>query len=410
MFDIDKWQEILSTIEKNKLRTFLTGFSVAWGIFMLIILLGSGNGLENGVKREFSSSATNAIWIWSGQTSMAHEGMKPGRNIQFTNKDYDATIKINGIDNISSRFHIRGDGQITYKKEYGNFDIRSVHPDYQAIEKITMVEGRYINKTDIEEQRKIAIISTDVKDALFKEENPIGKYIKINNIPFKVTGIYSDEDNRDRNQRTVYLPITTAQKIFIGGNRIHNLVVTTGNASLDESQAIENTIKADIAKRHKFNVDDERALHMWNATENYHQFQNLFLGIRIFVWIIGIGTIIAGIVGVSNIMMIVVNERTKEIGIRKAIGASPWSVIGLIIMESILITGFSGYIGLVLGVGLLELVAQFVPDNPFFVNPSADFSIAISATILLIFAGTLAGLVPARRAANVKPVIALRDE
>lgn len=412
MFDLDKWQEIVSTIKKNKLRTFLTGFSVAWGIFMLIILLGSGTGLQNGVQQEFNRSATNAIWIWSGQTSKAYEGMKPGRYIQFTNKDYETVKrKVDGLDNISSRYNIWGnDGTVSYKDQYGVFDIKNVHPDFKNIELVEMEEGRFLNKSDFEKSRKVAVISKVVKEALFKKEDAIGKYIKMSDVLFKVVGVHLDESNNNREDRNIYLPISTAQKVFTGGNRIHNLVVTTGNASVKESKAIEKEIKTILAKNHKFDVDDERAVGSWNSTEEYQKFQRLFLGIRIFIWVIGIGTIIAGIVGVSNIMLIVVKERTKEIGIRKAIGATPLSVIGLIIMESILITSFAGYVGLVLGIGLLELVSSMMPETPFFINPEADFRVAMSATLLLIFSGTLAGLIPARRAAKIKPVIALRDE
>ncbi|HYX05211.1 MAG TPA: ABC transporter permease [Bacteroidales bacterium] len=410
MLDIDKWQEILSTIRKNKLRTFLTGFSVAWGIFMLIILLGSGRGLQNGVERNFGNSATNAIWIWGGQTSVPYKGMKPGRYIQFDNKDYDKTRKVKGIDKISSRYSVRGNGMVSYKNEYGTFDIRSAHPDYKEIERINVLEGRYVNHIDIKEKRKVAVISIDVQKALFKDEDPIGTYININKIPFKIVGVYTDESNNNRTQQIIYLPISTAQKVFMGTDRINTLVVTTGDASVAESKKIEDEIHNELARRHKFDPKDERAMGSWNATEEYRKFQNLFFGIRMFIWIIGIGTIIAGIVGVSNIMMIVVNERTKEIGIRKAIGATPFSIIGLILMESIAITGFAGYIGLVLGVGLLELVSSNLPDLPFFVNPEANFNVAISATLLLIVAGTLAGFVPARKAARIKPIIALRDE
>jgi len=411
MFDIDKWQEIASTIRKNKLRTFLTGFSVAWGIFMLIILLGSGQGLQNGVEFEFNSSATNAIWIWSGQTSVAYKGMKPGRYIQFTNEDYDQTkSKIKELDNISARYTMWNNATVSYGREYGSFDIRNVHPDYKNIENLKIIEGRFLNDQDIEMCRKIVVIGGDVIKALFKTEKQIvGKYIKISGIPFKIVGLYSDNDNRDQNKRCIYIPISTAQKVFTGGNRIHNLVVTVGDATLEESKQIEKQIKTNLASIHKFDPNDERALGIWNVGEEYQKFQSLFFGIRMFIWIIGIGTIIAGIVGVSNIMMIVVTERTKEIGIRKAIGATPLSIIGLILMESILITTFAGYFGLVSGVGLLELLAPLI-QTPFIRDPSANFGIAISATFVLIVAGAVAGFVPARRAAAIKPVIALRDE
>jgi putative ABC transport system permease protein len=408
MFDLDKWQEIISTIKKNKLRTFLTGFSVAWGIFMLIILLGSGKGLENGVTKQFERDATNSIWIYRGQTSMPFKGLKPGRRIKFTNDDYDYSKReIKNIENLSSRLSIFQQRNISYKNEYGNYDIVAVHPGTKSLENVDVLEGRFINDFDVNANRKAVAISTVVRTALFKDGDFMGKYIKINNIPFKVIGLFEDSSERD-NQR-VYIPVSTAQKIYTGSREIHNLAFTTGDASMEESLEIENEIRDKLAMRHKFDKNDQRALFINNNVEEYQKFQSLFAGIRMFVWIIGIGTIIAGIVGVSNIMLIVVKERTKEIGIRKAIGATPGSIIGLVLFESILITGFAGYVGLVLGVGVLELISPHI-QSEFFTNPEADFRIAVSATILLIFSGAVAGFVPARKAASIKPIEALRDE
>jgi len=408
MFDIDKWQEIFSTIKKNKLRTFLTGFSVAWGIFMLIILLGSGRGLENGVRKQFEQDATNSIWVYRGQTSVPYKGLKPGRQIRFTNEDYNYTKKNNtNIENLSARLNVWRQRNLSYKSEYGNYDIVSVHPGTRALENIKIIKGRFLNDIDINESRKVVAVSLVVKNALFKDEEALGKYLKINNIPFKVIGLFEDGSERD-NQR-VYIPVSAAQKIFTGGIEINNLAFTAGDADAAESIKIEDEIRAQFANRHNFDKNDQRAIYINNNVEEYKKFMNLFAGIRIFVWIIGVGTIIAGIVGVSNIMLIVVKERTKEIGIRKAIGATPQSIIGLILLESIAITAFAGYVGLVLGVGLLELISPHVQSD-FFLNPEADFRIAVSATILLIISGTLAGFVPARKAAAIKPIDALRDE
>jgi putative ABC transport system permease protein len=407
MFDIDKWQEIFSTIKKNRLRTFLTGFSVAWGIFMLIILLGSGKGLENGVTKQFEQDATNSIWIYRGQTSMPFKGLKPGRRIKFTNEDYEISKRdIKNIDNVSSRLSIFQQRILSYKNEYGNFDIIGVHPGTKALENVKVLEGRFLNNFDINSSRKAVAISTDVKKILFKDQPFLGEYININKIPFKVIGLFEDTE---RDNQRVYIPVSTAQKIFTGGTEIQNLAFTTGDASVEESMEIENEIRNSFAVRHKFDKEDQRALFINNNVEQFTQFQNLFKGIRMFVWIIGIGTIIAGIVGVSNIMLIVVKERTKEIGIRKAIGATPGSIIGLVLMESVLITGFAGYIGLVLGVGLLELISPYIQSD-FFTNPEVDFRVAVSATILLILSGALAGFVPARKASSIKPIEALRDE
>jgi putative ABC transport system permease protein len=409
MFDIDKWQEIYSTISKNKLRTFLTGFSVAWGIFMLIILLGSGYGLENGVRKEFEGDATNTISINQGITSKAYDGYKPGRFIQFKNDDYDYVKKIRGIDHISARTRVRGTRVISYKNEYGTFDLMCVHPDYRYIENLTMVEGRYINDIDVEQKRKIISIGRLVKEALFKEGDAIGKYIKIGSIPFKVIGVF-DDPGGDRDLSRVYIPISTAQMVFNRGNDIDRLSITVGDATVEESEAIVDKIRSDFSKKHHFDPEDKRAIFIWNNVEQYQKFMRLFANIRLFIWVIGIGTIIAGIVGVSNIMMIVVKERTKEIGIRKALGASPGSVISLIMQESILITAFAGYIGLVLGVGLLELVSKNLQGVDYFANPEVNINVALLATLVLIISGAIAGFVPAKKAASVKPVVALRDE
>jgi putative ABC transport system permease protein len=235
----------------------------------------------------------------------------------------------------------------------------------------------------------------------------VGEYIKINNVPFQVVGVFTDKNERD--ERRVYMPISTAQMISGGGNRIHNMTITS-NLSAKESEELENTIRNKMAERHRFDKDDKQAMWMWNTIKEYKKFSNLFLGIQIFVSIIGAFTIIAGIVGVSNIMIIVVNERTKEIGIRKAIGASPGSIIGMIIFEAVIITGFAGYIGLLSGIGLLELLSNIIPQNDFFLNPEVDFSVALISTGVLILAGTLAGLMPSLRASRIRPVVALRDE
>lgn len=418
MFDIDVWQEIFSTIRKNKLRTFLTGFSVAWGIFMLMILLGSGNGLQNGVKQEFASNAVNAMWIWTGETSMPYKGMKTGRPIRFNNQDYTfLTSKVKGLDEVSSRFYLPGDTNYAYGNEYGSFTTVTCHPALQDVENIKLTKGRFINHKDITDYRKSIVIGKDIAKALFKEEDPIGKYIKVNDVPFKVIGVSHDPDNH--NDRTAYMPVSTAQRIFNGGNRVHSFAVTTKMVtSAKQAEAITKEVREALAQRHKFNPDDKRAMGAFNMLAEYLRTMKIFQGIKIFVWIIGIGTLIAGIVGVSNIMLILVKERTREIGVRKALGASPRSVIGLILMESILITTVAGYIGLTMGVGIMEgvnyvleqMFASGGGDGIFFRNPTVDFGTAITATLILVLSGAIAGYIPAKKAASVKPIEALRDE
>jgi len=410
MFDLDKWQEIFSTIRKNKLRTALTGFSVAWGIFMLVVLLGSGYGLENGVKRQFQGDAVNYIAVNAGVTSVPYKGMKAGRYIQFTNDDRGVLHNINHVEKSSSRTYLfQENNTISYKNEYGTFDIIAVSPDYRHLESLTMTSGRFLNEKDIADYRKTVALGRLVYEALFKGEEAVNKYVKVGGVPFLVVGIF-DDPGQDRDLRRIYIPISTAQRVFNMGNNIRTVDLMLGEADMEQSLQVVEDVKQKMSDKHKFNPEDNRALFIFNSIENYKQFMDLFAGIRMFIWIIGIGTIIAGIVGVSNIMMIVVKERTKEIGIRKALGATPWTIISLILQESIVITAFAGYIGLVAGVGLLEVVSKTLPTHDYFANPEINLNIAIAATVLLVIAGAIAGYVPARKAATVKPVVALRDE
>ncbi|RLD35149.1 MAG: ABC transporter permease [Bacteroidetes bacterium] len=411
MFDLDKWQEIFSTIRKNRLRTILTGFSVAWGIFMLVVLLGSGYGLENGVKREFQGDAVNYISVNSGVTSTAYKGMKPGRRIRFTNEDRDILARIDNVEKSSSRTFLFTDNNIiAYKNEYGTFDIFAISPEYRYVESLIVTSGRFLNRKDIDDYRKSVVLGRLVYEALFKNgEEAIEKYVKISGVPFKVVGVFNDP-GQDRDLLRVYIPVSTAQRVFNMGNYIRNVSLMLGDAGVEQSLQVVEDVKTEMSVRHQFDPKDNRALFIFNSIQNYQQFMDLFAGIRLFIWIIGTGTIIAGIVGVSNIMMIVVKERTKEIGIRKALGATPWTIVSLILQESILITAFAGYIGLVSGVGLLELISKVLPSHDYFANPEINLNIALAATVLLVIAGAIAGYVPARKAATVKPVVALRDE
>jgi len=410
MFDIDKWTEILATMQKNWLRTILTAFSVSWGIFMLVLLLGAGNGLQQGVEFQFKDDAVNSLWIRTGQTSIAYKGLQPGRDIQFTNADYDK-IKASfpEIEHITSRYYLWGGQMLRYKNNTGSFDIRSTHSDHKYLEMTVMVKGRFLNEFDIAEKRKVTVIGVPVAKELFEEEPPLGKYIEINGIPFKVVGIFRD-DGGENEERKVYIPISTAQQTFGGYNKVHQIMLTVGDATVEETQKLETKIHSLLADRHLFDPEDKRAVSISNNLESFRNIQRVFDGIALFIWVIGIGTLIAGIVGVSNIMLIIVKERTVEIGIRKAIGATPWSVISLILQESILITTVAGYMGLVAGVGLLELINKHMPLGEFFINPSVDIKVAFAALMLLVISGTIAGFFPARKAAAIKPIEALRDE
>jgi putative ABC transport system permease protein len=379
---------------------------------MLVTLLGTGVGLENGIRKEFEGDATNLVRISGGRTSVAYDGMQIGRQILLTNDDYDRVNYLTPkADNITARRWVSFENsKISYKKEYGTFDIMGAHPAMKVIEQAKIEKGRFINDTDVKEIRKVTVMSKIIAAELFKYgEEPVGEYIKIGSIPFQVVGIYEDPSKYDN--RVVYIPISVAQKVFAGSNRINNIMYTTGDMTVPENENHINMLREDFAKRFRFDPKDERALWIRDNLKDYQRFQSLFFAISIFIWVIGIGTIAAGIVGVSNIMVIVVKERTKEIGIRKALGATPRSIIGLILLESVFITTIAGYFGLVAGVGLLELLSPLF-ENPdsFFLNPHADFRIAMGATVVLIVSGTVAGFIPALRASKIKPIDALRDE
>jgi putative ABC transport system permease protein len=410
MLRLDTWQEILDTVRKNKLRTMLTGFSVAWGILILVVLLGSGQGLQHGVEYGFRDDAVNSIWMRSGETSVPYKGLRPGRTVQFTNDDYEVIRRgVPGIDHITARFFIRGNLTVSYHGETSSYDVRSVHPDHQYLEKTIMVEGRFLNPLDVTEFRKVAVIGERVKEQLFRGAPALGEYVEVNGVPFQVVGVFTDEGGESE-QEKIYLPISTAQRTFNGANRVGMMMMTVGDAGVDESEAIAAQIKNRMAERHDFAPADERAIWVRNGVLDFQRFVRLMAGIRAFVWVIGIGTLIAGVMGVSNIMLIAVKERTREIGVRKAIGATPASVMGLVLQEAVLITGVAGYLGLVAGVLVLEAMSRGISGSDFFRNPEVHLGVALSATLLLVLAGAVAGFFPARRAAAIRPIEALREE
>ena len=414
MFNMERWQEIFEAISKNKLRTFLTGVSVASGIFILVILLGVGKGLQNGIEKQFERDADGIIELWSGVTTIEYKGLNPGREIQFRNSDYDISIiKFeNQLDKRSASYN-NWNGSVVYKKETGSYQYRGVTPDYQAIENATVVQGRFVNQNDLAYNEKVVVIGQKIKNDLFKDKNPIGEAIALNNINFKVIGVFTDPAG-EREETRLYLPLTTAQKVFGAGDKISNLFYTlkkkaTYEEALAESTKFSKELGALLKSKNSVAPNDESAISINNSVESAKQFYDLNLYIRLFFWWVGICTIIAGVVGVSNIMLIIVKERTKEIGIRKALGAPPISIIGMILHESIFITTIAGFIGLLSSLLLLELVGPQV-NSEYFLNPEVDFSIALTTLVLLIVAGALAGFFPAYRAAKIRPIVALRDE
>lgn len=414
MFNTERWQEIFEAIAKNKLRTFLTGISVASGIFILVILLGAGKGLQNGIAKQFERDADGIIEVWTGTTTKQYKGLNPGREVQFRNSDYDMAVAkfVDKLDR-KSAVYTYWNGVIVHGKETGNYQYRGIYPDYLALENATVVSGRFINDNDLKNNEKVAVIGQKVKLDLFKDKNSIGQEIIINNVNFKVIGVFTDPSG-EREESRIYLPITTTQKAFSVGDKISNMQFTLNKKATYEealAQSTEFTKELGQLLRSKNTVapDDESAIGINNSIENAKQFYDLNLYIRLFFWWVGICTIIAGVVGVSNIMLIIVKERTKEIGIRKALGASPISIVGMILHESIFITTIAGFIGLLSSLLLLELVGPYVKSD-YFLNPEVDFGVAITTLILLVFAGAMAGFFPAYHAAKIKPIVALRDE
>lgn len=414
MFNLERWQEIFDTIRKNKLRTFLTGLSVASGIFILVILLAIGQGMDNGVSKQFENDATNRISVWTSVTSEEYKGLNPGRRIQLTNRDYEMAVRKNEsqIDLKSGVYSVWG-AMTSYGSENGSYRVEGVRGDYQFLENENMVAGRYINQSDLDNYEKVAIIGNQVFLDLFKGNDAIGKYIDITGIKFKVVGIYTDPGG-EREETRIFIPLTTSQRVFNAGDKLRSLAFTLNKENnykkaLAESEAFSAQLEADIKSTHTISPTDKRAVNINNTLENAKKFYDLGKMINWFFWGVGICTIIAGVVGVSNIMLIIVKERTKEIGIRKAIGAEPWSIIGMILHESIFVTAIAGFTGLLFSLFLLQFAGPMI-ESEFISNPSVDFSIALITIVILIVAGAIAGFFPAYRAAHIKPIDALRDE
>ena len=409
MFNRDSWQEIFETISKNKLRTFLSGFTVALGIFIFVILFGFGNGLKNSFKEFFQDDATNIFRLFPGKTTIPYAGFKSGRFIEFDNEDLAAIQKkfVFQIQYITPR--IQRNYTIKYKNKSNNYGLRAVAPGHQEAEKTILMKGRFINHQDVINKTKYVVIGRLVELDLFKGEDALGKYIDIGKRSFKVVGVFQD-DGGDNEERFVYTAYTTNQLIEKNTDKVGQIIVAFKPIiGYEGAMAFEEELMAFMKKRHDINPVDEGAIFLRNVADDLEQNQQFGSLLQWVVTFVGIGTLIAGIIGISNIMVYVVKERTKELGIRKAIGATPRSVIAMILQESIFITTAAGYIGLFGGIFLLSSLDDALEDY-FINNPYIDMGTAIFATVLLIVFGGIAGYVPARRAARIKPIVALRDE
>lgn len=419
---IDQFQEIIDTLKKNKMRTTLTGLSVSWGIFILIVLLGAGNGLKNGVMQNFSTRAVNRINLWPGTTSLPYNGLKSERMLRFTENEVSAIEnQVEESRLITPRYSTNQ--TIAYGAEYGSYSIVGVMPSFSEIEKLIIPseKGRFINELDINNLNKVIVLDKKIADVLFRNEDPLGKMVKVGKIMFKVVGVNTKQAQFGGSN--AYIPFSVSQTIFNPSKKFWQITFTVdGLATEAENDRFNESLRTMMGRLMNFNPEDEQALYINNAQADYVETMKIFGGLTLFVTIIGILTLIAGIVGVSNIMLVSVKERTREIGIRKAIGATPFSILKTIILESITITTIFGYIGMMFGIGLTELInfvmvqsanGKPVTDEPqmsVFTNPTVDVGYAVFATIVLIIAGVIAGYLPARKAVRVQPIEAMRQE
>ncbi|HWP07527.1 MAG TPA: ABC transporter permease, partial [Polyangiaceae bacterium] len=377
---------------------------------MLVVLLGFGKGLENGIVYEFRDDAVNSIFAWTGLSSIPYAGRAPNRDIRFMNDDYAALRRsFPEIEHLSGRFWMWGEFSVRRGDKHSAFDVIGVHPDQRFLEKTLMTAGRYVNQRDIEERRKVAVIGSLVKATLFKNEEPIGQSIEIRGLAYRVVGVFEDEGG-EAELRRIYVPITTTQLVYNDPGRIHTLGMTVGGVDTRKSEAIERAAHRLLAERHQVSFDDARALRTQNNLARFERISAVFRWVNGFVWFVGFGTLLSGMVSVSNIMLISVAERTREIGIRKALGATPFRLVGMILAEAILITAVAGYTGVVVGVAIVELAAERLTDVTYIRQPSVSVTLALEATALIVLAGALAGLFPALRAARVNPVVAMREE
>jgi len=420
IFDIDKWHEIYYALRKNPLRTFFTAFGVFWGIFMLIIMMGAGEGLYNGASQDLGDMSTNSVFMWTQRTTMPYKGFPRGRFYRFDNEDTRALIdNIPEIKYIAPRLNggrRGGNNNVIRGERTASFNVRGDVPEINKIEPLNITDGRFINQIDIDEIRKVAVIGLSVFQELFEpHEDPVGQYIQIQGVYFKVVGMFQSKKNdqqAEHDNQALYIPFTTLQKVYNYGNVVGWYSMTAHDDVRVE--VVETKAKEILRQRHSIHPDDLRAVGSFNLDQEWSKMTNLFTGIRGLVWIVGIGTLLAGVIGVSNIMLIVVKERTKEIGVQRAIGAAPKLIITQIIFESVMLTAVAGYFGLAVGVGLLELINYGLTssgaDSNMFSNPSVDFTKAMWALGILVISGIFAGMIPASRAVSIKPIDALRDE
>lgn len=409
MFDLDLWREIFQSISKNKLRTLLSGFTVSFAILLFTLLFGIANGLENTFKSFFVDDAKNTIFVRPGQTTKPYRGLQAGRQIQFKNEDFEYIKESFGdkVQYITSRIYKNVNA--SFRNEKNNYSVRAVHPDHQYLEKTNVYEGRYITQKDLKEKSKVIVIGRLVEEDLFSKTTALGKYVSLSGIQYKVVGVFSD-DGGDNEERLIYMPVTTAQQVYGNNDHVDQINLTYNPAmDYDEALSFSSLLTKKLKDRFDVSPKDQRAVRVRNLANESKGVNQMMTVLSFIILFIGSGTLIAGIVGIANIMIYVVKERTKELGIRKALGATPKSIVMIIMLESILITALAGYFGLLLGTGVLALIGDSLKDY-FITNPDVSTNLVVGATIILIIAGTIAGFVPAKRASKIKPIVALREE
>ena len=410
MFDLDRWREIFQSINKNRLRSVMSGFTVAFAILLFTLLFGIVSGLSNSFKSAFNDDAQNAMFVRVWKTSKPYKGLQTGRRVQLKNKDYNFVKEeyASKIQYQSARIY--KSVAIKYKNKADNYRLRAVHPDHQFLEKTIIDEGRYLNDRDIKEKSKVLVIGRLIKEDLFGNKPALNKRVNVNGSSFLIIGVFSDEGG-DNEERQAYMPVTTAQMMY--GNNDYISQINLGynpNLSLDAAIAFGNKMERDLRKKMNIHPDDQSALSVRNMAEANKGVGQFMFVLYLIVIFVGSGTLIAGIIGISNIMIFVIKERTKEFGIRKALGAKPSSIVGMVVQESVLITTIAGYLGLSLGTYILSLIGNSLEEDYFIKDPSVSPGIVIGATIVLILSGLIAGYLPAKRAANIKPIVALRAD
>lgn len=417
LFDLDHWQEIWITITHNKSRSTLTAFGVFWGMFMLVAMVGAGNALDKGISSQIEGFATNSCFFWTNPTTEPYLGFRKGRNWNMTNSDIPIIRqRVKELQYISPVLFSGGGGNeknVVRGEKNGAYLVKGCYPEYDLIEKSKMIYGRYVNDIDIAERRKVCVIGERIYEVLFQPgEDPVGKQIRVNGIYFQVIGVARSTSGVSiggQTAETVVLPFSTMQQAFNQGNIIHFVAATANHGT--PVKIVQDQITAILKQQHQISPDDKEAVGGMNIEEQFNMFSYLGIGIASLIWIVGLGTLFAGAIGVSNIMLVTVRERTREIGIRRALGATPRAIIGQIMSESIVLTVIAGILGIVFGVGILAATGIVLSQgDQFFKDPQISFGMAVGSLMILIVIGTLAGMIPAQRAMMIKPIEAIREE